>query len=160
MKYDAHSDPIAFLVARAERSAFVGSSASAKVRDEQACRAVVAYAGLCHIISLLSGKELAGMVSVCFTGGRTPYIAFGSTIAEAQGSKERLRSLREREMRELNPGTDFQPERLATPAGRGRRRGHCAEGHSFMQCVYHLLMQCDRANCDCRTGSSRRSRTR
>ncbi|KAJ7812286.1 hypothetical protein B0H13DRAFT_1926189 [Mycena leptocephala] len=70
------------------------------------------------------------MISVAFTGEATPYLAFGSTITEMAGSaeKERLRRLRELEIRQAHSDVVFQREPLSTNGGRdGQRLGHCAE---------------------------------
>jgi hypothetical protein len=108
---------------------------------EHVARAAVAYAGICHILSALTAKPLATMVSAAFTGEATPYLALGSSISEEPGSdvKEELRQLRESDLRRAHPGVVFQTPPLATHGGRrGKRLGHCAEGPALLQCVIIL----------------------
>jgi hypothetical protein len=94
---------------------------------ERARRCIVAYDGICHIIAIISEVEVPAMVSLSFTGGATPHLAFGSTINANQlvprtpGSmKERLRSLCEKDLRQFNPDIAFRSAPLAQ--GRGWKR--------------------------------------
>ncbi|KAJ7734300.1 hypothetical protein B0H14DRAFT_3168695 [Mycena olivaceomarginata] len=100
-----HPELILFLTARAEQTALTN--------DPAPC--VVAYGGICHILAIISEVEVPAMVSLSFTGGATPHLAFGSTINANQlvprtpGSmKERLRCLCEKDLRQFNPDIAFR----------------------------------------------------
>ncbi|KAJ7828249.1 hypothetical protein B0H14DRAFT_3719096 [Mycena olivaceomarginata] len=108
---------IVFFTARAEQMALTNDPAPSIERlVERARRCVVAYGGiLCHILAIISEVEVPAMVSLSFTGGATPHLAFGSTINANQlvprtpGSmKKRLRSLRRKDLRQFNPDIAFR----------------------------------------------------
>ncbi|KAJ7850973.1 hypothetical protein B0H13DRAFT_1905408 [Mycena leptocephala] len=125
-----HNTAIGILAAKAKHAYFGQNPAETREHlHERVCSAAVAYAGS-PTSCPRSVQALPVMISVAFTGEATPYLAFGSTITEMAGSaeKERLRRLRELEIRQAHSDVVFQREPLSTNGGRdGQRLGHCAE---------------------------------